>query len=56
MESIEEQMDAVKIAIDGASEYGLEVEVITWALKALKKNPELNISEAVSIGFYEWVK
>jgi hypothetical protein len=49
-------MEAINNALNGAAEYGLEVEVVYWALKAMKENPSLRIEEAIEIGFWEWVK
>ena len=42
--------------LEAAAEYGLQSEVVTYALQAMKDNPELSIVEAMSSGFYEWVK
>ena len=39
-----------------AAEYGLEAEVAYWALKEMKQNPSLSISDAIWIGLNEWVK
>jgi hypothetical protein len=50
------EMDAVEIALQRSREEGLDVEVVTWALRHMKKNPSLTISEAITMGFYEWVK
>ena len=49
-------METINNALNGAAEYGLEVEVVYWALKAIKENPSLSIEEAIEIGFLEWVK
>lgn len=51
-----EAMDAVKNGLEIASEYNLEVEVVVFAMKALKENNKLTISEAMSIGIDEWIK
>jgi hypothetical protein len=37
-----------------AAEWGLTCEVVTFALDALKSNPGLSLSEAVSWGCREW--
>ena len=51
-----DEFDAVKNALKDASEYGLEVEVVVFALKYMKENPRLTIEEAIGLGFDEWVK
>ena len=48
--------DAVSIALANAYQMSLEVEVVTWALKYMKENPNLTIDEAITMGYYEWVK
>ena len=42
--------------LDEAMELGLEIEVIYWALIAMKKNPELTPGQAFSVGLMEWIK
>jgi translation elongation factor EF-1beta len=54
--NIREVMSAVKNALDGAKEYHLEVEVMAFAFKELKEDPTISIDEAISRGYYEWVK
>jgi len=39
-----------------ASEYNLETEVVTWALKEMKENPKLELWEAMNLGANEWLK
>ena len=56
LEMTSEQLDAVQEALRISSEYGLEVEVITWAMKASKRSPSISITEAVEQGLEEWIK
>ena len=49
-------MDTIAMVLEQSSEENLEVEVVTWALRYMKENPSLTISEAITMGFYEWVK
>ena len=49
-------MDCVAITLHDAKLQGLETEVVTWALIYMKNNPSLSISEAITMGYYEWVK
>lgn len=51
-----EEFKVAKNAIKNASEYGLEAEVLVYALKYMKENPNLSIVEAVIAGYEEWVK
>lgn len=48
--------DTVSFALANAYQMSLEVEVVTWALKYMKENPSLTIDEAITMGYYEWVK
>lgn len=51
METIQNVLEWIKE--DG---FGLEQEVIYWALKEMKENPSLTIGEAILHGFNEWDK
>lgn len=53
---IGKQLDSVAETLKFASEYGLECEVILFALLAMKDNPLLSIDEALIIGESEWIK
>jgi hypothetical protein len=50
------EMDVVSIALERAYERDMEVEVVTWALRYMKDNPSLTISEAITMGYYDWVR
>lgn len=52
----EEEMKAIDEILDHAIEYGLEVEVIYWALQYIKKNPQVTPSQAMFFGVSEWIK
>lgn len=52
----EEDMKAIDTYLDLALEAGLEIEVIYFALIAMKKNPELTPSEALAVGITEWIR
>ena len=42
--------------INAEGHYPLLPEVITWALKYMKEEPSLSISDAIIYGYNEWVK
>ncbi len=56
MEEKNLELDAIGNMLDIALEYGLEVEVIYFALKKMKENPSLNPIEAFTLGVTEWIK
>jgi len=56
MEEILKEFRAVKLTLAEAIDAGLEVEVVVFALKAMKENPSLTIEEAILIGYEEWIK
>jgi hypothetical protein len=57
MQQTEEmEMDLIGKVLDQALEAGLELEVIYWALIAMKKNPELTPAQAMVLGVTEWIK
>lgn len=51
-----EQMEAISELLDTALEFGLEVEVIYYALKYIKEHPELSPVAAFQLGITEWIK
>jgi len=54
--SIEEQMSEGLNTINIAKEFGIQEKVMLYAMKILKLNPELTISEALSCGLGEYMK
>lgn len=52
----QEVLKIVDRVIKNASGYGLEAEVVAFALKCMKENPQLSIVEAIIEGYEEWVK
>lgn len=56
MENTKEQMEAIDKMLDSVIQFGLEVEVIYWALTYMKENPEVSPAEAFALGVAEWVK
>jgi len=52
--NIIEEMNAVKFTLEESSKYGLEVEVIYFALNAMKKNNNLTVIDALQFGLEEW--
>ena len=51
-----EELNTVKNALDQSRECGLDTEVVVWALKCMKEDPTLTVSEAIELGFWEWAK
>jgi hypothetical protein len=51
-----EQMVLISQLLEGAKEYGLEAEVITWALKSMQEDPSQQPYEAFAAGYNEWIK
>lgn len=56
MNTDKEQMEAIDQMLDSVLEFGMEVEVIYWALKYMKEHPEASPVEAFALGVTEWVK
>lgn len=51
-----EQLETISQLLDVAIEYGLEVEVIYYALDYMQKDPKVTPAEAFALGVTEWVK
>jgi hypothetical protein len=56
VEDIHRSMDVVTYVLHEADDYGITVEVVTYALKMMKENPKMQISDAIVNSINEWVK
>ena len=56
VEDIHRSMDVVTHILHEAADYGLTAEVVTSALKIMKENPKLQISDAIVLGLEEWIQ
>ena len=50
------EMSLIRSFLKDARDYGLETEVVMWAIKSMKEDPSISISQAMARGFYEWIK
>lgn len=55
-ENIYEVMKYTKYTLDEAKEQYMEIEVIVWALKYMKEDPNLTIKQALAYSFNDWIK
>jgi hypothetical protein len=46
----------IRDALDEALELNLQVEIIHSSLKYMKQNPDISISEAIYLGYEDWIK
>ena len=53
-EDIHRSLDIVEHVLRDAHDLKVETEVVTWALKRMKENPKLSISDAIQMGYAEW--
>lgn len=53
---IGKQLEFIGVGLDAALENGLELEVIYFALKYMKENPNVTPAEAFALGVTEWIK
>lgn len=51
-----QELSAVLHILNEAKKYELEVEIVHSALKLLKNNSDLSITDALWIGRNEWIK
>lgn len=49
-----ETIDYIHHRMRIVKQYGLEIEVIVFALRAMKQNPKLTVVEAFECGCDEW--
>lgn len=52
----EQDLELIEALLSEADEYGLTGEVVAFSLKEMKENPSLSVSEAIIIGYNEWIK
>jgi hypothetical protein len=50
------EFKAIEEVLHSIKPYGLEAEVIHYALRAMKANPEMTIEDAIWSGHNEWIK
>jgi len=53
---IKKQLEFIGAGLDAALEHGLELEVIYFALKYMRENPNVTPAEAFALGITEWIK
>jgi hypothetical protein len=53
---IKKQLEFIGVGLDAALEHGLELEVIYFALKYMRENPNVTPAEAFALGITEWIK
>ena len=56
VEDIHRSLDIVEHVLHEAYDLGCSVEVVTYALKMMKENPRMQISDAIVNSINEWVK
>lgn len=55
-ENIYELMEYVKYTLEEAKEWHMETEIVVWALKYMKDDPNLTVKQAMAHSFNEWIK
>ena len=56
VEDIHRSMDIVEHVLNEAYDLGCATQVVTYALKMMKENPKLQISDAIIASINEWLK
>lgn len=56
VEDIHRSMDVVTYVLHEADDYGIAAEIVTAALKAMKENPKMQISDAMILGLESYIK
>ena len=51
-----EQLEKIAMYLQDAQKYGLQAEVVYFALKCIKENPDKSLDDAMAYGYYEWCK
>ncbi len=56
VEDIHRSLDIVEYVLRDARDLKVETQVVTWALKCMKENPQLDISDAIQMGYEEYIR
>ena len=55
-EKIKQEFNIIKEALEHALENNVQVEVIHSALKYMKQDSTISISEAIYLGYEDWIR
>ena len=55
-EEFSRSLDVVDWVLQEAVDLKVEVEVVTFALKLMKEDPTLNISDAIMFAYEDWLR
>lgn len=56
VEDIYRSIAIVESVLHDARDLKIQTEVVTWALKFMKQDPSIDISDAMIMGYEEWVR
>jgi hypothetical protein len=56
VEDIYRSIAIVESVLHDARDLKIETEVVTWALKFMKQDPSIDISDAMIMGYEEWMR
>jgi hypothetical protein len=56
VEDIYRSIAIVESVLHDARDLKIETQVVTWALKLMKQDPSINISDAMIMGYETWVQ
>ena len=56
MEDIHRSADVVMYVLHEADDYGIVIQVVTEALRIMKENPTLQISDAIVLGLEKYIR
>lgn len=51
-----DNLNIVSEYIRDSNKYGLTPEVVLFALSYMKNNPQSSIEDAITYGYYNWIK
>ena len=56
VEDIHRSADVVMYVLHEADDYGIVIQVVTEALRIMKENPTLQISDAIVLGLEKYIR
>ena len=56
VEDIHRSIAIVEMVLHDARDLQIDTKVVTWALKFMKQDPSIDISDAMIMAYEEWIK
>jgi len=49
-------LNTAHLVLEEAKQFGVQVEVMVWAVRYMKEDPSLSVEQAIILASNEWIK